>query len=147
MATTVLGLKTFAASDPVDVNEVNDNYNKIDNGVKVIKDDLSALFEDQNKSKNSINVLTSRMDAFTALPDGSTSGDAELADIRVGSDGKTYSSAGEAVRGQIGNLKDDLADITEEVRTSKNVLADLDAWHTLNTFDSEPVKTSVIKSP
>ena len=34
MATSVLGLKTFAASDPVDYNEVNDNYNKIDNGVK-----------------------------------------------------------------------------------------------------------------
>ena len=34
MATTVLGLKTFAASDPVDVNEVNDNYVKIDGGVK-----------------------------------------------------------------------------------------------------------------
>lgn len=34
MATTVLGLKTFAASDPVDYNEVNDNYVKIDNGVK-----------------------------------------------------------------------------------------------------------------
>ena len=34
MATTVLGLKTFTASDPVDYNEVNDNYTKIDNGVK-----------------------------------------------------------------------------------------------------------------
>lgn len=34
MATTVLGLKTFAASDPVDYNEINDNYNKIDGGVK-----------------------------------------------------------------------------------------------------------------
>lgn len=34
MATTVLGLKTFTASDPVDYNEINDNYNKIDNGVK-----------------------------------------------------------------------------------------------------------------
>ena len=34
MATSVLGLKTFAASDPVDYNEINDNYNKIDNGVK-----------------------------------------------------------------------------------------------------------------
>ena len=34
MATTVLGLKTFAASDPVDYNEINDNYNKIDTGVK-----------------------------------------------------------------------------------------------------------------
>ena len=34
MATTVLGLKTFAASDPVDYNEINDNYTKIDGGVK-----------------------------------------------------------------------------------------------------------------
>ena len=34
MATTVLGLKTFTASDTVDYNEVNDNYNKIDSGVK-----------------------------------------------------------------------------------------------------------------
>ena len=34
MATSVLGLKTFAASDPVDYNEINDNYTKIDNGVK-----------------------------------------------------------------------------------------------------------------
>ena len=34
MATTVLGLKTFAAADPVDYNEINDNYNKIDGGVK-----------------------------------------------------------------------------------------------------------------
>ena len=34
MATTVLGLKTFTASDPVDYNEINDNYTKIDAGVK-----------------------------------------------------------------------------------------------------------------
>ena len=34
MATNVLGLKTFTASDPVDYNDVNDNYVKIDNGVK-----------------------------------------------------------------------------------------------------------------
>ena len=34
MATMVLGLKTFTASDPVYFNEINDNYNKIDNSVK-----------------------------------------------------------------------------------------------------------------
>lgn len=42
MATTVLGLKTFAASDPVDYNEINDNYNKIDNGVKTALQGRSA---------------------------------------------------------------------------------------------------------
>lgn len=51
------------------------------------------------------NVLSARMDAFTQLPSGSTSGDAELADIRVGANGKTYSTAGDAVRGQYSDLK------------------------------------------
>lgn len=56
-------------------------------------------------------ALSARMDTFTNLPNGSTSGDAELADIRVGADGATYPTAGDAVRGQIANLKGTLDDV------------------------------------
>ncbi len=72
---------------------IDDNKDEIENTVGNISIDVE-------QSKIDMNILSSRMDTFTQLPSGSTSGDAELIDIRVGVDGVTYPSAGNSVRNQ-----------------------------------------------
>lgn len=65
--------------------------------------DINAEVMSQN---NRIGVLEARMTTFAQLAEGSTTGDAELMDIRDGENGVTYDSAGDAVRGQFSDFYD-----------------------------------------
>ena len=88
------------------------------NSVKSVKDSLNSEI---NRATNVESVLTARIDTITNLPEGSTTGDAELQDIRVKADGTIAENAGNAVREQISELKGDLGNLRFSI-TENNLL-------------------------
>ena len=70
------------------------------------KNEINALIADQD---HDIEILEARMDTFSHLAEGSTTGDAELMDGRVGANGITYPNIGDAIRGQYTELNDKIS--------------------------------------
>lgn len=98
-------------------NEINNKLDAmaIDGTLyNIIKKYTDPIVNDQNQK---IKVLENRMDAFSQLTDGSTTGDAELEDIRVpeyGFNGNLiFSTAGNSVRGQIKELSERLTEFSD----------------------------------
>lgn len=73
--------------------------------IENIVDDVTEIQTDVATLQSDIATQTARIDNIIALPDGSTTADAELTDIRIGYNGKTYASAGDAVRAQIESVE------------------------------------------
>jgi hypothetical protein len=88
-----------------DLNTTNANVVANTNSINTLNAQVST--NTSNITANASNIATqkARIDSFTTLAAGSTTGDAELIDARIGTNGITYSNAGSAVRGQISELK------------------------------------------
>lgn len=81
------------------------------------------ISEEETERKTEVAVERARIDAFVALEEGSTTGDAELQDIRIKVDGVTAITAGDAVREQINTLDDKIDD---EVGKLSSEIVDLE---------------------
>ena len=80
---------------------------------------------DTKANENELIVERKRIDSFTSLAQGSTTGDAELIDGRVGTDGVTYSNLGTAIRTQIKNINNNFeikANLFDKVKVSLGYL-------------------------
>lgn len=114
-------------------NEITNRTNA-DNALSSSINTIGGQLADEITNRtDAITTLSARMDEFTTLPDESTAGDAELADIRIGYDGTTYNTAGDAVRGQV----EDLHDLVNEDRTNPLLFSIIrDIKHYGNMWDS-----------
>ena len=124
------GAVTYAWNTAVATVSVSTGINAGDSVVEEYSDVLAkwkaelfaAGYINASTMQGEIATLKSRMDTFTKLPNGSTSGDAELQDIRVGAGGEAYDSAGTAVREQVGGIKEMLFDEVTYIHNVENTI-------------------------
>ena len=70
-------------------------------------------------NETDLDVERKRIDVFTSLSEGSTTGDAELIDVRIGYDGTIHSNAGTSIRSQV---KEANENINNKIKKSINLL-------------------------
>lgn len=111
--------------DKITIDAVSYNV-KDSTARKQISDETSARKQEDaqlsQKISNETTELNSRIS--TIIADGQqTEGNTELIDIRTGADGKVYPTAGDAVRGQIGALSEENAELKGDLVNVETALA------------------------
>lgn len=85
-----------------------------------------------NSLQSQIDIERSRINNISNLKDGSTTGDAELQDIRIDAFGNSYTNAGESVRGQTNNLNDKILELKNDMKNTTPFNLKLDTNFSIN---------------
>ena len=99
----------------MEVSKARGNYNTLDDRLN-----SQDLMLSDKATAEALAVERARIDNLLKLQDGSTTGDAELADIRIKVDGTVSNTAGTAVREQINDTNLKVAEV-RELTESKNI--------------------------
>ena len=110
--------KTWGDGDPITDAALNKMETGIDGVNKKIGNVRSQIRE--KASKQEVEVERKRIDNLTTLTEGSTTGDAELIDARVGADGFKYNNLGNSIRTQVNNIKNQIDSFIDK-RFNKNL--------------------------
>ena len=158
--TNNLKLPQYTEEDIFDLQDINKAYDSIDNAYKEvidIKDEITKTnataevinarggketlgkrldeFGSQLDTKANnidLDVERKRIDTIVALPEGSTTGDAELIDGRISYDGMVYENIGSAIRTPLSNINNVL--YNDQLMTLDLVYED--GCQTVNGFDT-----------
>ena len=131
-----------AISDETDAREAADAVldGKIDSNT-------TAISSESNARQVADASLSARIDNIASLPEGSTTADAELMDIRIAGNGETYETAGEAVRGQFDQITDKMSFIVSPNKWDPDMQKDgfIDASGTFHDSDTYVTLETPIK--
>lgn len=107
-------------------------------GTELTNKDYWALSGQYNAQMALIKL---QLEAMQNIPEGGTTADAALANIRIGADGTEYATPGDAVRGQVAALSEEIAGITEAAEMIpieiKNGYYGNDAWTDSTTYTTK----------
>ena len=109
----------FLEQNSLKINDIISKLNTNTNNIKNISSQMDTNvreLENSKASKVELDVERKRIDSFTSLPEGSTTGDAELIDGRIGVDGVTYENIGSAIREQFKNVNKTTDDLLKSYK-------------------------------